>query len=199
MKEQRERAGQDLGTEEVARIMEQLNKASESEKDGIITAMRASGLSQIEIKESLKVGGYRISRPKKKICKKKKWHKQKELILSMHAMMKFVKKCVIPFILLIWNQWVRGHIVRYRAILLIPQLTGRQFANHMLMNGNKQMPGCFLFVRWRECAHAFFPRLRLRRVITDLCNCCYRIKIQLSRSKYFRRQINVVGRRNPSK
>ena len=60
------RAKEKLGSEEIDKMKQEFGKISETERDGMITTLIAAGLSQLEIKAVLGVGGYRVARLQKR-------------------------------------------------------------------------------------------------------------------------------------
>ena len=169
-----------IGEEESKKVKTEFCKSEKSEQDGIIRSLLAQGLSQIEVRSLLGIGGHRTQRiaklvgageeektetrpPPKHACVEE----DKEAVrLSVHyfdiepgypcAHRKPVQYYHDPTVEWkdVFNKYVEERISAHRRILS--------------------------FNRWREYVRYFHPRLYLRRALTDMCNACYRIETSLS-------------------
>ncbi|XP_041454613.1 uncharacterized protein LOC121407545 [Lytechinus variegatus] len=176
----RERVVRKLGEEKIEEIVNTFSKAdgtaNKARADGMILTMLAQGLSQIEVISILPVGGYRVSRlsrfdPEEEEGKTRKipWH------AATDEDKEAIKKQIDSWDIEPGYPCAHRKPLEYIEAGKEWQALYAEYKEERCMSGNRVLS----LVRWREYVRAFRPRLRLKHATTDLCNCCYKIDLEL--------------------
>ena len=173
-----------VGKEEVEKMLIEYKNINEMEQDGMIATLIAVGLSQIEIRSLLGVGGYRVSR----LQKRSKMSEEEREILPqrpapIHACSDedrdAVRRSVKAF------DTEPGYPCSHRETLEYfadPTIEWTTVYKSYVAECEKSHMRVLSFGRWRDYVRLFRPRLKLHRMNTDMCNRCYRIDIALKES-----------------
>ena len=169
---------------EVDTLKEEFTKMS-PEQNGMITSttliLVAEGLSQIEIKSMLGVGGHRVSRLQKKSkYTEEELEEKQEKVPCPHACSDADHEAVKDSI---GNFDIEpGYPCAHRQTLMYfadPTIDWTSVYKVYVKNREEAASRILSFGRWRDYVRVYYPNLRLKRFMTDMCNRCYRIDIQL--------------------
>lgn len=184
-----------LGKKEYLKISSEFSAMSTSEQDGCLrTLLNQNRLSQVEIRSFLPVGGYRLDRLSRDLgrpvpgpveCPAASGGAQGEALPSSaqkpwHA----VTQSDIDAIAAHISTWEiePGFPCAHRIQLeYLADPTLEWGTLHEQYRAEREMSGERVLspTRWREYVRHLKPRLRRGRVLSDLCNTCYRLDIEL--------------------
>ena len=152
-----------------------------SKADGMIATLITLGLSQLELKVLLKVGGSRVSRITKQIDLIKRGLINETIrIKPTHA----VTKDQIDFIASHMNsfEFEEGFSCSHRLqkfYLTDPGITWKSIYEKYASRAFSEKQRTLSFSCWRQKVIELFPNLRLTRVKEDECNTCFELKTLL--------------------
>ena len=149
------------------------------------TTLLAEDLAQTEIKSMLGVRGHRVSRLQKKSkYTEEDLEEKQEKVPRPHACSdadhEAVKDSIGNFDIEPGYPCAHRQTLMYFADPTIDwTLKWTSVYKVYVKNREEAASRILSFGRWRDYVRVYYPNLRLKRFMTDMCNRCYRIDIQL--------------------